>query len=170
MTDNRILESINEAVSFTLKRVSIPPYVDLDDLRQEVALVVVDNAGVEQDRVNRLAEDHISHWVQQEAAAHEITMASAEAVASHLGYEVNPSVMRNLSRKGVETLLAELTATQRKVICLRYGIGKPRCYTLPEVAAVLHISTDDTARCERYAMCQLHKLANMTLTEFLCGL
>ena len=168
---NGLDTQINTAVSFTLAHVTVPNYIELDDLRQEVALVIIAHAGLEQDRLNRLAEDRITSWIKQEEVEHAITVASAEAMADHLGYEVDPAQMMNLSHRGVEALLSQLSSQQQRVICMRFGVGMPRTYTIPEVATILQISNVDVSECERCAMARLRQMAGTSggLINFLIG-
>ncbi len=141
-TDKDLMKVINTATQFVLARVKVPDYIDLQDLCQEVSMTVVQHLDLEQDCINRLAEHHVGRWLNHENELHEITMSSAEAAAARLDVRFTRSQYENLSRRGVEQLLETLSAKQREVVCLRYGIHCAQCHNAADVAAVLGITKD----------------------------
>lgn len=168
---NRSIESqIKEATNFVLTRVTIPTYVEMDDLKQEIAMSVLRNQTLEQERINRIAENDITEWVTVQKTNRSITEASMEAVADYLGYEMTSEQISRLSRRGAELLLSKLPQKQKRVVCMLYGVNSPRIYTVPEVAAVLHVTCDDVSECRTVALEQLKRLADAsTIADFLVG-
>ncbi len=51
----------------------------------------------------------------------------------------------------------ELEGREKQIVCLRYGLGYPRCYTQLEIAAKLNISRSYVSRIEKKAIAKVSK-------------
>ena len=65
-----------------------------------------------------------------------------------------------LLEKVLKVIDTTLSGREKQIVCLRYGIGYPRCYTQLEIAERLNISRSYVSRIEKKAIGRVSKVMN----------
>ena len=153
-TNNQYQQLVDNLVELyagnIIRRFSLPKNIDEEDLRQQIALIILDH----QD--SRSIELRLEEWlVKQQIFSNNEELVSEFAVRAD---DPMPWLLAKDLRDAIETALNMIDEIPRKIIRLRFGLDTGELLTVSEVGQILGIYPTVVAIKERDALTELQRL------------
>lgn len=165
-----IRQSISRSITEQGKIIRVPIYMNemiikwkkkKDELAQKLKRIPSDDEIAKRLKLSKSQIDQVSFWLTAQTSSLEAPIGEEEdsqvldLVEDQAGISPDAEITRFLDKERLSGLLEKMTARERRVLDMRFGLIDSRSYTLAEVAKKLGVSRERVRQIEEQALKKL---------------